>query len=67
MGDEDQQPRSQPLLTLRTVIVLLLGCLTGAAAGALTVAADGSTAEGVLAGGVGFAGAVLFFHAIIAP
>ncbi|MER8073376.1 hypothetical protein ABTZ59_34525 [Streptomyces sp. NPDC094034] len=52
---------------MRTVIVLLLGCLIGAAAGALTVAAGDSTAEGVLVGGAGFAGAVLFFHAIVAP
>ncbi|MFE0256211.1 hypothetical protein [Streptomyces sp. NPDC059010] len=46
----------QPLLALRTAIILLLGVLTALGAGVLTV----------LAGGATFAAAVLFFHTIIA-
>ncbi|MFF4978252.1 hypothetical protein [Streptomyces sp. NPDC001083] len=56
----------QPLLGLRTAIILLLGVLTTLGAGVLTVLAGGSAASGVLAGGAAFAAAVLFFHTIIA-
>lgn len=56
----------QPLLALRTAIILLLGVLTALGAGALTVLAGGALASGVLTGGAAFAAAVLFFHVIIA-
>ncbi|MFJ3421909.1 hypothetical protein ACIPN8_36835 [Streptomyces sp. NPDC086082] len=59
-------PNPQPLLSLRTAIILLLGILTALGSCALTVLAGGSVAGAVLAGGAAFAGAVLFFHAIIA-
>ncbi|WP_432198241.1 hypothetical protein [Streptomyces sp. bgisy027] len=55
----------QPLLSLRTALILLLGVLTGTGAGLLTVAAGGVLAAGFLAGGAAFAGAVIFFHTII--
>ncbi|GGR54669.1 hypothetical protein [Streptomyces griseomycini] len=56
----------QPLLGLRTAIILLLGVLTALSAGTLTVLAGGAVASGILAGGTAFAAAVLFFHTIIA-
>ncbi|MEU3512215.1 hypothetical protein ABZ733_30885 [Streptomyces longwoodensis] len=56
----------QPLVGQRTAIILLLGVLTAVGAGVLTVLAGGTIASGILAAGVAFAGAVLFFHTIIA-
>ncbi|MFI0777317.1 hypothetical protein [Streptomyces sp. NPDC021212] len=56
----------QPLLSLRTAIILLLGVLTGLGAGILTVLAGGAVASGGLACGAAFAAALLFFHTIIA-
>ncbi|WP_330343389.1 hypothetical protein OHA09_36070 [Streptomyces longwoodensis] len=56
----------QPLLSLRTAVILLLGVLTALGAGVLTVLADGSVASGILAGAAAFAAAVLFFHTILA-
>ncbi|MEU6486860.1 hypothetical protein [Streptomyces sp. NPDC046887] len=55
----------QPLLSLRTALILLIGIVTGVGAGALTVAAGEVLATGFLAGGAAFAGSVLFFHAIV--
>jgi hypothetical protein len=58
---------SRVSLTLRSALVLLLGLIAGAAAGALTYAARHSLAEAVLAS-LGAAGAaVLFFDRLIAP
>ncbi|WP_332881020.1 hypothetical protein [Streptomyces sp. NBC_00564] len=61
----NQNPQ-QPLLGLRSAIILLLGVLTALGAGVLTVLAGGAPASGILAGGAAFAAAVLFFHTIIA-
>ncbi|WP_186001571.1 hypothetical protein [Streptomyces sp. IB201691-2A2] len=49
----NSQSPQQPLLGLRTAIILLLGALTALGAGILT-------------GGAAFAAAVLFFHTVIA-
>ncbi|WP_329240833.1 hypothetical protein OG223_53080 [Streptomyces sp. NBC_01478] len=56
---------NQPLLSLRTALILLLGVLTGVGAGVLTVAAGGVLAAELLTNGAAFAGAVIFFHTII--
>ncbi|MFD6028542.1 hypothetical protein [Streptomyces griseoluteus] len=62
-----RQPTStnQPLLGLRSTMVLLLGVLTGVAAGALTYLSERSLPTAALAAGAGFGAAVLFFQAII--
>lgn len=54
------------LLGLRSAIILMLGVLVGTGAGVLTCLAQHDAATAVLAGGAAFAGAVLFFHTIIA-
>ncbi|MER7196693.1 hypothetical protein CG723_40975 [Streptomyces sp. CB01635] len=56
----------QPLLGLRTALVLLLGCLVALGAGVLTMLAGGHVASAALAGGAAFGAGVLFFHTIIA-
>ncbi|PJE98148.1 hypothetical protein CUT44_08860 [Streptomyces carminius] len=56
----------QPLLCLRSALILLLGTLTATGAAVLTYLAQHNTATAFLAGGAAFAGAVLFFHTIIA-
>lgn len=55
-----------PLLGLRSAIVLMLGVLVATGAGVLTYLAQRDAATAALAGGAAFAGAVLFFHKIIA-
>ncbi|WP_326726410.1 hypothetical protein [Streptomyces phaeochromogenes] len=62
----NSQNPQQPLLGLRTAIILLLGVLTALGAGILTVLAGAAVASGILTGGAAFAAAVLFFHTIIA-
>ncbi|MET9119553.1 hypothetical protein ABZX38_35910 [Streptomyces longwoodensis] len=67
-------PQSQPpagsgptaLLGLRSAIILMLGVLVGTGTGILTYIAQRNAATAILAGGGSFAGAVLFFHTIIA-
>ncbi|GAA2426727.1 hypothetical protein [Streptomyces coeruleofuscus] len=54
------------LLGLRSAIILMLGVLVGTGAGILTYIAQHNAATAILAGGASFAGAVLFFHTIIA-
>jgi hypothetical protein len=44
----------------------MLGVLVGTGTGVLTYLAQRDAATAVLAGGAAFAGAVLFFHTIIA-
>lgn len=56
----------QPLLGLRSALILLLGSLVAVAAGVLTVLAGGAIASAVLAAGAAFGAGVLFFHTIIA-
>lgn len=59
-------PGGQPLLHLRSALILLLGTLAAIGAGVLTHLAQHDTATALLAGGTAFTGAVLFFHTIIA-
>ncbi|MDX3078435.1 hypothetical protein [Streptomyces sp. MI02-7b] len=56
----------QPLIGLRSAIILVLGVLVATGAGVLTFLAQHNTATAVLAGGAAFGGAVLFFHNVIA-
>ncbi|MEY2247255.1 hypothetical protein AB8A21_30670 [Streptomyces sp. BF23-18] len=65
MTRSTQQRGGQPLLGLRSTIVLLLGVLTGFGAGVLTYLAQGSLPAAALAAGAAFGAGVLFFHAII--
>lgn len=58
-------PTQQPLLGVRSAIVLLLGVLTGLGAGALTYLTQKSLPAAGLAVGAGFGAGVLFFHTII--
>ncbi|MFE4061551.1 hypothetical protein ACFXP3_35550, partial [Streptomyces sp. NPDC059096] len=51
MPPNTQQPAGQPLLGLRSAIVLLLGVLTGAGAGVLTYLAQHSLPAAALAAG----------------
>ncbi|WP_331749003.1 hypothetical protein OIA45_48285 (plasmid) [Streptomyces chartreusis] len=60
-----QQPAGQPLLGLRSAIVLVFGVLTGIGAGLLTYLAQRSAPAALLAAGAGFGAGVLFFHTII--
>jgi hypothetical protein len=55
-----------PLLNIRTTLVLLLALLSGAGVTALTVLADGSPAEAILAGLAATAASIKFFHGLIA-
>lgn len=65
MTPNPQQSGSQPLLGLRSAIVLLFGVLTGVGAGVLTYFAQGSLPAAALAAGAGCGAGVMFFHAII--
>ncbi|GAA1942577.1 hypothetical protein [Kitasatospora viridis] len=56
---------ARPLLGQRAAVILLLGVLCAAAAGILTVLAGAAPATGFLTAGAAFAGAVVFFQAII--
>ncbi|MER6025030.1 hypothetical protein [Streptomyces sp. NPDC001851] len=55
-----------PLFTQRTALILLLGALTGVGAGFLTLRSGSGAAGAVLCGCGAFAGAVAFFHSVIA-
>ncbi|MEU6964993.1 hypothetical protein ACFYWU_33885 [Streptomyces chrestomyceticus] len=55
----------QPLLGLRTALILAIAVAAAAAAGVLTYRAEHSTAAALLAGGGTFAGTVLFLNTII--
>ncbi|AUG78521.1 hypothetical protein CFP65_3735 [Kitasatospora sp. MMS16-BH015] len=55
----------KPLLDQRATLVLLLGVLTGVAAGVLTALGGAGAADAVLAGGAGFAGGVVLFQQIV--
>lgn len=65
MNQDTQQPGVQPLLGLRSAIVLLLGVLTGIATGVLTYFTQRSVPAAALAVGAGSGAGVLFFHSII--
>lgn len=55
-----------PLFSVRTALVLLLGCACGAAAGTLTFLAGDNLAAAVLAGLGCVAASTAFFHSHIA-
>ncbi|MGW2651706.1 hypothetical protein ACWC2T_44285 [Streptomyces sp. NPDC001393] len=65
MTQNTQPSGGQPLLGVRSAIVLLLGVLTAVGAGVLTYLAQRSLPASGLAAGAGFAAGVLFFHTII--
>ncbi|MEV5898417.1 hypothetical protein [Streptomyces sp. NPDC052127] len=65
MTHDTRQRAGQPLLGLRSAIVLLLGVLTGTGAGVLTYLGQRSLPAAALAAGAGFGAGVMFFHAII--
>ena len=61
-------PDKQPLLPLRSAVVLLFAMLIGAAAGGLTYfSSSHNVAAAVIAAGTAFAGAVIWLDAVIAP
>jgi hypothetical protein len=64
MADNDHHDRD-PLLSLRTAVLLLLSLLAGAGAGVLTVLAGGHVAYGVLIGAGTTAAAIKFFDWLI--
>lgn len=59
-------PDKQPLLPLRSAVVLLFAMLIAAAAGGLTYLSASNVAAAVIAGGTAFAGAVIWLDKIIA-
>ncbi|MFF8939252.1 hypothetical protein ACF08O_31970 [Streptomyces paradoxus] len=65
MAQNTQQPGTQPLLGLRSAIVLLLGVLTSIGTGVLTYLTQHSLPAAALAAGASFGAGVLFFHTII--
>lgn len=61
-------PDKQPLLALRSAVVLLFAMLIGGAAGGLAYLSSGhNIAAGIIAAGAAFAGAVIWFDTVIAP
>ncbi|KAA1429573.1 hypothetical protein [Mycolicibacter arupensis] len=60
-------PSTDPLMTLRTAVVLMGGILIGVAAGALTYCGTKNLATAVLASGSAVGVGVLWLHTIIAP
>ncbi|MEO3843207.1 hypothetical protein [Streptomyces sp. B22F1] len=65
MTQNSQPSGGQPLLGVRSAIVLLLGVLTAVGAGVLTYLAQRSLPAAGLAAGAGFGAGVLFFQTII--
>lgn len=60
------KPTKQPLLPLRTAVVLLCALIVGAVVGGLTYLGSKELASALLAGGTAFAGAVLWLDRVIA-
>jgi hypothetical protein len=61
-------PDKQPLLALRSAVVLLFAMLIALAAGGLTyLCSSHNIAAAVIAAGTAFAGAVIWLDAVIAP
>ena len=54
-----------PLLPVRAALILLLGLIVGAAAGALTFAAGGTLPAAALAGTIATGGAITWAHQLI--
>ncbi|WP_155766038.1 hypothetical protein [Mycobacterium colombiense] len=62
------RPDKDPLLPLRSVVVLLFAMLIGSAAGGLTYLSSGhNMAVAIIAAGTAFAGAVIWLDTVIAP
>lgn len=60
------KPTKQPLLTLRTAVVLFCALIVGATVGGLTYLGSREIVGGILAGGTAFAGAVIWLDNVIA-
>lgn len=60
------KPTKQPLLPLRTAVVLLCALIVSAVVGGLTYLGSRQLAGAILAGGTAFAGAVIWLDKIIA-
>ncbi|MEU4421075.1 hypothetical protein AB0F81_10635 [Actinoplanes sp. NPDC024001] len=58
--------KPDPLLTVRTAVVLLLALVVGVLAGALSYLTDGSVPAAVLWGGGAAGAALMLFHTLIA-
>ncbi|MEU1763300.1 hypothetical protein [Micromonospora sp. NPDC005652] len=68
MADLSTEPRgTEPLLSVRAAVVLLLALLTGLAAGVLAHLSGHPPAAAVLVGGAAAGGAMMLFHSIIGP
>lgn len=65
MTQNTQQDGSQPLLSLRSAMVLLLGVLVATGAGIATYLSERSLPAATLAAGAGFGAGEMFFHTII--
>jgi hypothetical protein len=59
------KPSADPLLTVRTAVILLLALIIGSAAGALGYMAHRSVPGAVLIGGSAAGGAILLFNTAI--
>jgi hypothetical protein len=60
-------PSTDPLMTLRTAVVLIGGLLIGVTAAALTYYGTKKLAKAAMTGGSAFGVGVLWLHTIIAP
>lgn len=60
------KPTKQPLLPLRTAVVLLCALIVSTVVGGLTYLGSKELAGAILAGGAAFAGAVIWLDKIIA-
>lgn len=60
-------PPTDPLMTLRTAVVLIGGLLIGGTAAGLTYCGTKNLATAALAGGSAFGLGVVWLHTIIAP
>lgn len=59
------KPPPEPLLTVRTALVLLLAAAAGSVAGSLSYLANHSVPTGVLVGCGGSGAAVALFHQVL--
>ena len=62
----DGTPGQQPLLTERAALIIMAALIIGLAAGVLANLAGAKSADAILTGGTGFAGAIVLLNALIA-
>jgi hypothetical protein len=60
-----ETPAARPLLTLRTLVLILVAAIVGASAVALTIVAEGSLATAALAGAGSFAASLKLLHELV--